>query len=249
MLLDPKNKITQEVKDEVLAMLQSSEDKPAALFEAMEKVVEAQHGELINQIKEEAEKAESDAEFKKSLNLRSLSKKEKDFYETITKPGQAITADQVTILPETTIDYTLKDVKEESGILSLMNLAPAGVTKWIVAEKSGAAVWGKLFDSIAGEISASFDVLNAELGKLSLFMLIPKAIRDLALPFVDKYFTAILREVFIDGYEAGFLMGTGVDQPIGIYKQISVKNADGTAKDKTKNTITGFSPKALAPMK
>ena len=89
-----------------------------------------------------------------------------------------------------------------------------------------------------------------DVNKLSVYLVIPKGISDLSLPFVDKYFTAILKEALNDGLEYGYLQGNGVKQPIGIYKQISAANSDKTQKDKTVNTtLTNFTPKGLAPAK
>ena len=90
-----------------------------------------------------------------------------------------------------------------------------------------------------------------ELGKLYILIIIPKSISDLALPFVDKYFRAVLKEQEIDGLTYGFLNGEGVEQPIGIYKQIgAVDGSSKKNKDKDLNSdITNFTPKGLAAMK
>ena len=84
----------------------------------------------------------------------------------------------------------------------------------------GVAVWGDLTAAITGELSAELSGLNIEQHKLSVYLVIPKAIRDLALPFVDKYFTAILAEAMQDGLVKGYLTGDGKTGPIGIMKQI-----------------------------
>ena len=216
----------------------------------MDKIVSVQYEDLISEIQEQANKAESDANYAKTLGLRKLSKEEKDFYTALKDVKQAITANQIDILPTSIIDVTMEDVKKDSGILSDVNFTPADVKKWIVAEKSGTYAWGALTDSITGELSAEFETLNMDVNKLSVYLVIPKGISDLSLPFVDKYFTAILKEALNDGLEYGYLQGNGVKQPIGIYKQISAANSDKTQKDKTVNTtLTNFTPKGLAAAK
>lgn len=239
----------KQAQEEALKILQETEDKSQAVVDAMDTILSAQYEELINEIQEQAEKAKNDEAYAKSLGLKTLSKEEEKFYEALKDVKQAITADQIDIIPNTIIDVTLEDVKKESGILNDVNFTPANVKRWLVAEKSGTYAWGALTDQIKGELSATFTGLNMEVNKLTVYLVIPKAIRDLALPFVDKYFTAILKEALNDGLEFGYLQGTGKDMPIGIYKQIKSTNEDGTHKDKVANNLTAFTPKALAPAK
>ena len=240
----------KQAKEEALKILQEGDDKSQAVLDAIDKIASVQNEELITEIKEQAKRAESDAAYAKSLNLRVLSKEEKDFYEKFKDIKQAITADQIDILPTSIVDVTMENVKKESGILSDVNFAPADVKKWISAEKSGTYAWGALTAAITGELSAEIESLDIEVNKLSVYLVIPKAISDLALPFVDRYFTAILQEALNDGLEYGYLQGKGKNEPIGIYKQIESVNEDQTHKDKTVNTtLTNFTPKGLAAAK
>lgn len=241
--------VMEKARQEALEILQTSEDKSQAILEAIDKVVTAKNSDLIKELKEEEARAKSDEQFAKSLNLRVLSKEETKFYENFKDIKQAITAKQVDTIPTSIIDRTLDDVKKESGVLKLVQFAPADVKKWLVAEKTGTYAWGELFGTIGGELSAEFSTLNVDLNKLSTYLIIPKAIRDLSLPFVDKYFMAILEENMIDGLEYGYLSGNGKNQPIGIYNQIA-KSTDGVHTEKVLNsTIKNFTPKSLAPVK
>lgn len=244
-----KENLLEEAKEEAIKILNEKEDKSVAVVEAIEKLNEAKYADLIAEIREEEQKAKSDAEYAKTLNLRVLTQKEKDFYEKIRNPKMALTADQEDVIPTTLIDITQENIKKESGILGLVRFAPAGVRKWISAQKTGTFSWGDLFGEIGGELSAAIKGLNVEISKLSAYLIIPKAIRDLSLPFVDKYFMSILLETMNDGLEYGYLQGNGKNEPIGIYKKIESVNEDGTHKDKDINIITKFTPKALAPAK
>ena len=127
----------KQAQEEALKILQESEDKSQAVLDAIDKIASVQNEELIAEIKEQARRAESDTAYAKSLGLRVLSKEEKDFYEKFKDIKQAITADQIDILPTSIIDVTIERVKKESGILSDVNFAPADVKKWISAEKTG----------------------------------------------------------------------------------------------------------------
>ncbi len=241
----------KQAQEEALKILQEGEDKAEAIVEAMEKINEVQYNELIQEITEQAERATSDKEYAKTLGLRTLPKEEKEFFEALKNdPRQAVTGNQVDILPTTFIDITLEDIKKESGLLSHINFAPANVKKWITASKTGAYSWGALTDKIKGELTANFAVLDMEVCKLTVYLILPKAIRDLALPFVEKYCREILKEQLNDGLEYGALQGSGKSEPVGMYKQIAKTNEDGTHQNKTLNTdLTSFKPKALAGAK
>jgi len=243
----------KQAQEEALKILQETEDKSQAVIEAVDKIISAQYEDLINEIKEESVQTESEKEYAKKIGLRTLSKEEKNFLQALVNdPKQAITGKQVDVIPTTMIDITLENIKEEdsNGVLSDVEFAPADVKKWMTADKTGTFAWGALLGSIGGELGASFEGLDVEVNKLSAYLIIPKALRDLALPFVDKYFMAILKENIRDGLEYGMLQGTGKNEPIGIYKQIDSVNENGTHKDKTVNaTLTNFTPKGLAAAK
>lgn len=244
--------LSQKVKDKVKQLLDNApaDQKADAIMQSIEMIEEAAHADLIQQVVAEAEKANHDAEFKKQLGLRNLSQEEKKFYEGFKDIKQSITANQIDIIPTEIIDRTLDDVKKASPILKLVNMAPANVKKWIVASHSGTAVWGMLTDAIKGELSAEVTALNIEIHMLSAYLVIPKAIRELSLEFVDRYFMAILSEAMQDGLVKGYLDGDGKTGPIGIFRQIGTTNGDGTQKAKTVSTkITKFSPKGLAEVR
>lgn len=244
--------LRQEVKDKVKQLLDNApaDQKADAIMQSIEMIEEAAHADLIQQVVAEAERASHDAEFKKQLGLRNLSQEEKKFYEGFKDIKQSITANQIDIIPTEIIDRTLDDVKKASPILKLVNMAPANVKKWIVASHSGTAVWGMLTDAIKGELSAEVTALNIEIHMLSAYLVIPKAIRELSLEFVDRYFMAILSEAMQDGLVKGYLDGDGKTGPIGIFHQIGTTNGDGTQKAKTVSTkITKFSPKGLAEVR
>lgn len=242
------NKVNQELQEKVVELLNNSEDKSKAIYEAIEMLNEAQHQDLIEQLQIENEAFKANSQLNEKLGLRSLSKNEKSFYEKLI--NQSVTVKQGDVLPTELIDNTLASVKEASDTLKLVQMAPAGVKKWLVAEKTGTASWAGLTDALTAELTATITSMNIDVNKLYVLLVVPKAIRELALPFVDKYFSAILAEAMHDGLVDGYLNGNGKVAPIGIFKQIGAVNVDSTHKDKTVSaTITGFSPKQLAPVK
>lgn len=244
MIIDGNKELQQKVKE----LLDGAEDKSAAIYEAAEMIINAKHDGLIKELVEQNARAAADESYRKSLGLHTLSKEENEFYEKV-KGGvyQAITAKQIDIMPTSIIERTLEDVKTASDILTLVNFAPADVKHWITGEHTGKAVWGTdLTAAITGELSATIKGIDLEQHKLTVFMVIPKAIRDLALPFVDKYFRAILAEAMQDGLVDGYLNGDGKTGPVGITKKLETFTSTGTAQTKTKlTTIKKFSPKGL----
>lgn len=247
-----KTIISDEMKKEIVQLLNNAEDKSKALTEAMEMIIAESQKGLVDQIVAESQRAERDAEYKKSLGLRSLSEKEKKFFEMLQMGAKmAVTANQIDIIPIETIDRTLEDVRTEYPITELISFAPANVKHWLTASKTGSSAWGALTAAISNdaELSATISGLNIEVNKLYAWCVIPKAIRDLEIGYVEKYFRAILKEAMYDGIAAGYLDGDGKTAPIGVLRQIGTVSQDGTHTAKTVvSTLTGFSPLQLAPV-
>ena len=245
------NKLSKELQEQIVKNINEAEDKGAAIAEGMEQMAAAYNQELVDTILEEAEATRNNAEMQRAAGIRtSFSEDEKKFYSVLKKGAktamQSVTAEQIDIIPTNIIDATLNDVKKASRITSLISFAPAGVQKWLTASRTGAAVWGNLTAAITAELNATISAITLDVHKLHAFCAIPKAIRDLEIGYVDKYFRAILAEAMQDGIAAGYLDGDGKDAPIGIMRKFET-NVDGTYKAKTVHaTITGFSPAMLA---
>lgn len=249
-----KAPITEETKNKIIKMLNeaSAEDKATAIAEAMELIASEINQEVVNRVVEEARRAEQDAEYKKSLGLMPLSENEKKFFERL-KMGakQSLTADQIDIIPRETVDKTLAEIRTEYPVMGLINFAPANVKHWLTGSKSGGAVWGALTAALdsSGELSATLAGLNIEVAKLYAYCVIPKAIRDLEIGYVERYFRAILNEAMYDGIAAGYINGDGKTAPIGILRKVGQTESDGTHSAKTvASTLLGFSPLQMAPV-
>lgn len=244
-------KTNDALKNEIVQLINNAEDKNEAVFEAIDKVVTAQYSDLINQLVAENEQAAHDADYRKALNLPVLSKDEKAFIQAIkVNPKQAVSANQVDIIPTETINRTMEALHQDSDVLSLVNFAPANVKKWLSGAYSGAAVWGELTAAVTAELTASISAVDFEVNSLLAYIPVPKAIRELADDFAMKFFVAVLSQAMRDGLEAGYINGNGKNAPIGLTKKIDAVNQDGTHQNKTKlTTITKFSPKGLAPVR
>ena len=244
--------INKELQQKIVKMLNEAkpEEKSEAIYEAAAMIAAEKHKGLIEELTRQNAQAAADEDYRKALGLRKLSKEEETFYERFKDIKQSITASQIDIIPTSIIDRTLDDIKKKSDILSLVAFAPADVKKWIVASHSGKAVSGGITDAITGELSAEISALNIEQHKMTAFIIIPKSIRDLALPFVDRYFMAVMEEALQDGFISGYLKGDGKTGPIGIMNKIESFKTDGTAAAKTViQTVKKFSPKGLAEVR
>lgn len=240
-------KIDEKKKDEILNKIRNAEDKPEAIYDAIAEMNAQANAQLIDQIMTQAEKDKAQGLHDKAMGFRPLSANEIHFYEALKKgPQMSVTADQIDIIPTETIDYTLNEIKKASGVTNLITFTPANVKKWLFASKTGAAVWGNLTDSITAELTATITSLNMDVFKLSAFIVIPKAIRDLEIGYVDRYCTAILSEAMQDGIVKAYLDGDGKTAPVGVMRQIDTTNKDATATAKAVTTIKSFSPKDMA---
>lgn len=246
-------RIDNKRKEELLAKLNGADNKPEAIYDMIAEMQTESNAELIDKITAQAEADRANNVRNADRGFRPLSANEQKFYDMVKagpnayKAHMSVTADQIDIIPTETIDYTLNEIKKASGVTNLINFTAPGVKKWLFGSKTGAAAWGNLTDGITAELTASITSLNMDVFKLSAFVVIPKAIRDLEIGYVDRYVTAILEEAMQDGIVKAYLNGDGKTSPIGIMKQIGKTETDGTASDKELTAVTSFSPKGLAP--
>ena len=75
MKLNPNQKMLDELKAKIETA--NAEGKTEAILSAMSEFVESSTKEIVEQYAAEAQRANSDAEFAKSLGLRTLNKDEK----------------------------------------------------------------------------------------------------------------------------------------------------------------------------
>ncbi len=245
-----ENENKKEIIEKATKILEESEDKATAIAKVVEMFAASQHSMLIEEIKMQAEKASFNEDYRKKLNLRKLSEEEKKFYEKLKNIKQAVQGDQINQIPTSIVDLTMESVKTEEPVLKLINFAPVGVKRWIIAEKTGAYSWNKLTDKLKGELTANIKGIVTEIAKLNAYLVIPKAIRELSYEFIDKYFMAILNQVIREGIAGGYLKGNGKDQPIGIYYKVDSVQEGGDHNEKEVNTdLVDFSPKGLAKAK
>lgn len=161
------------------------------------------------------------------------------------------------IMPETIIEDVYRNLQDQHQLLHKVNFTYVRfAAKWILNDHSKQkAVWGDITDEIAKEITSGFKVVNTNQAKLSAFAFIEKGMIDLGPVFLDAYIRTVLSEALYCGLEYGIVAGTGVDEPIGIIRDIhdgvTVSTTDGYPKKPAK-VVTEINPATygalLAPL-
>lgn len=158
--------------------------------------------------------------------VRALTSQESKYYESVieamrsSNPQQALTLIDET-LPTTVIDAVFEDVTEAHPLLSEINFQNTGIlTEILISNSDGRhlATWDKLCDNIVKELTAGTDVIKLTENKLSAFIPICKAMLEIGPVWIDRYVRTILAEAIANGLEKAIIIGTGVDQPIGMTK-------------------------------
>lgn len=195
---------------------------------------------------------------------RQLTSEEKKFYEALAKNVKASDAKQAFLsdipdgaMPTTIIEDVFRELKEEHPLLSKISCQYVGnITKWILADHSSQkAVWGKITDAIVKEITSGLKEVDVTQNKLTAFVRISLGIVEMGPVFLDAYIRGILKEAIALGLEDGIVNGTGINEPIGMIRDIhdgvTFSTTDGYP-EKTAVKVKNFGPKAygelLAPL-
>lgn len=224
------------------------------------KAWESLHDSIAKQVKADFEEIQEshDAAVLAQRGYRQLTSKETKWYQKVigalksNDPKQAFTAiigsdSEEDMMPTTIIEDVYKNLQEEHPLLSAINFQYVGyVTKWILNDHSAQnAVWGKITDEIVKEITSSFKVVDVDQNKLSAYAIIELGMLDLGPTFLDGYIRAVLSEAIMAGLEVAIVAGTGVNEPVGLIKDIheGVSYSSSTGyPNKTKVAIKGFTP-------
>ncbi|MFP4921068.1 phage major capsid protein [Staphylococcus coagulans] len=187
-----------------------SEDVQA---EAYENMLNELFEETKKQAKLEAEKATDLTTADKQLNAS-----DRKFYNEINKE---VGYKEEKLIPEETIDRIFENLTTEHPLLSALGLKNAGLRlKFLKSETKGQAVWGKIFGEIKGQLDAAFSDETAIQNKLTAFVVLPKDLTDFGPAWIERFVRTQIEEAFAVALEAGFLTGTGKEQPIGLNRQV-----------------------------
>ena len=221
---------------------------------------QAFHDSVAEQVKADFEeiRESNDSAVLAQRGYRQLTSKEKKWYQKVitalksSNPKQEFTAiigseNEEDIMPTTIIEDVYKNLKEEYPLLKAINFVHVGyITKWILNDHATQqAVWGTITDEIAKEITSAFRVVDIDQSKLSAFAIIEQGMLDLGPTFLDGYIRTVLAEAIMSGLELAIVAGTGVNQPIGLIKDIHEGvsfNSSTGYPDKEAIKVTDFTP-------
>lgn len=218
------------------------------------------HNSVAEQVKADfAELQESnDAAVLAQRGYRQLTSKETKWYQKVieamrsTTPKQAFAAligseNEEDLMPTTIIEDVYKNLRDSYPLLQAINFQYVGyITKWILNDHSAQnAVWGQITDEIVKEITSSFKVVDINQNKLSAYAIVEIGMLDLGPVFLDGYIRAVLAEAIMSGLELAIVAGTGVNEPVGLIKDIhegvSFSSTTGYP-DKTPEVVKDFTP-------
>lgn len=226
----------------------------------IQKAWESLHASIADQVKADFEDLQEshDAAVLAQRGYRQLTSKETKWYQKViaalksNDPKQAFTAiigsdNEEDLMPTTIIEDVYKNLQEEHPLLKAINFQYVGyITKWILNDHSAQnAVWGQITDEITKEITSSFKVVDINQSKLAAYAVIELGMLDLGPTFLDGYIRAVLSEAIMAGLEMAIVAGTGVNEPIGLIKDIhegvSFSSTTGYP-DKAKVALKSFAP-------
>ena len=194
----------------------------------------------------------NDAQALAARGVRQLTSDERKYWEKFIEASKSANVKQAianidVAFPETIIEDVFKEITEKHPLLEAVNFQNVSIlTKWILSDHStNAAVWGEINGEITKEIEGALKKIDLVHNKLSSFAVIPLDMLELGPVFVDRYIRALLVESIALGLEYGIVKGKGVNEPIGLIRDIhtgvSISETDGYPA-KTAVKITSFEP-------
>ena len=254
-----------------MALIKFANEKEVtkALAEAMQSGDEAKiqkawedfHNSVAEQVKADCEEiiASNDSVILAQRGYRQLTNKEEKWYQKLinamksANPKQAFidligTENEEDFMPTTIVEDVYKDLVDSHELLQVINFQYVGhLTKWLLNDHATQkAVWGTITDEIVKEITSSFKAIDLVQSKLSAFACVEKGMLDLGPTFLDGYIRTVLAEALLEGLEEGIIAGTGVNQPVGLIKDIHKgvsKNEETGYPNKTKEVVKAFTAK------
>lgn len=244
----------QKSLNEIVAAMKSGDE--AKIQQAWKDFHDSVAAEVLKDFEEV--QASNDSAILAQRGYRQLTSHETKWYNKVitalksADPKQAFTSiigseNEDDLMPTTIIEDVYKNLKDEYPLLKAISFQHVGyVTKWILNDHSAQnAVWGTITAEITKEITSSFKVVDINQNKLSAYAIIEHGMLDLGPTFLDNYIRTVLAEAIMAGLELAIVAGSGVNEPIGLIKDIhegvSYSSTTGYPNKETVS-VTDFSP-------
>ncbi|CEG23132.1 Phage capsid family protein [Planococcus massiliensis] len=233
-----KSETFQNAKQALTAVLSKEDVTEKETTEAYENYFNALQTEVATAITKEVNNEMLDRSILQQRGQNVLTSEETKFFNEVVVSG-GFSDDS--ILPVTTQERVFEDLVKEHPLLDALGLQDLGaVTRYIDADPTKAYAWGPLFGPIAGQVAAAFSEQTITQLKLTAFAVIPNDMLELGPVWIERYVRALLVESYSTGLEFGFVNGSGVNQPVGLLKDV---NSDtGAITNKVSSGTLTFAP-------
>lgn len=232
-------------------------DESAGQDQAIDAMVD--YCEAISQQKADQVRAEyaelkdvTDEAVLRARGIYTLTNQEKRFYNDLQKA--TLEKNDSVIFPETIIERVFDDLQKDHPIMNLINFTPSTYKAKVVrARRSGVAVFGAIHMDLQGQLNAEFDSVELTQLALTAFFPVSNDTLDLGPQWVDRFVRLCLSEALLDAWEKHVILGTGVDQPIGLLRDPDTsgfpeKTSSGTLTFKDAPTIVKELAKVMKDM-
>jgi hypothetical protein len=198
-------------------------------------------------------KKKEDKEILASRGVRVLTNEETEYYSKIIEamkkvdPKSAITG-ITDAMPKTVIEQVTDDIIKDFPLLDAVDFKNTGaITNMIInGQARQTATWGALNSQITTALNGAFSTISVTHNKLSAYIPVSQDMLAEGPQWLDAYVRAILAESIGLGLCQGIVAGNGLNQPIGMIKDLaeavdpSTGYADKTATAVTKLDVKGF---------
>lgn len=224
-----------EKKEALTALVQnnaSAEEQDKAFGEMMD----ALSNDLHTQIKSEMKKEEVDHAVMATRNGNPLTSAEKKFFNAI---NTDVGYKDEELLPVTTQERVFESLRSDFPLLEALNIQNMGLMARVIkADPSGAAVWGKIFGDIKGQLDAAFSEESITQSKLTAFVVVPNDLEEYGPEWVERFVRAQIVEAISTALELAYINGSGQDQPVGLMKDVDA--GTGAVTDKASSGTLTF---------
>ncbi|MFT9005005.1 MAG: phage major capsid protein [Liquorilactobacillus hordei] len=208
---DAKAKFAELVKNNA-----GSEEQASAYSEMMDSL----GTDMTDYIKDEV-KAQTETVLNARNSDPSITQDEVKFFNELASGDLSHSTKEEVTLPETVITKIFEDIATEHPFLDLIGLQNTGLRlKFLKSDAEGAAVWGKVFGSIQGQLTATFDDEDATQSKLTAFVAIPNDVAEYGVTWIKTFVMTQIQEAFAVAAESAFIAGDGNNKPIGLNRQV-----------------------------
>jgi hypothetical protein len=222
----PKSRdiIKQEFETKLSTALASNDEKQLA--EAMADFAMDVQNDVLQAAAEYKKK--EDKNILASRGVRVLTNEENEYYSKVIEamktsdPRSAITGLNAT-LPITVISQVVDDIISAFPLLDAIDFTnTSAITKMIVnGQAAQTATCGALNSQITTALSGAFSTIEVTHNKLTAYMPVSQDMLAEGPQWLDAYVRAILAESIGLGLCKGVVVGNGINQPIGMVKDLS----------------------------